>query len=281
MIVTRGVIWPLLLILTGLAFLLANFGYLPPINFGRVITLLWPLLLVVAGIDLVLARRWPLAAVGLQLLVLAAGLAVLSTRPDVVRAGGVAGPVAQVVTVERQGAQSATLRFTVGAGRFELVGGATALLEARSGNADLHERVTRTNDRAEIRLDQQFSGFSGGDRTVAVKVASDIPLTIRLESGAGEFTLDLRDVRATDVRIETGASSLTLILPKPAGNVPVRIQAGASSIVIEVPPGVEAKVTTSGGLISTSGRTETPGYAIATDRVTVSVEAGASSIAVR
>lgn len=281
MIVSRGVIWPLLLILTGLAFLLANFGYLPPINFGRVITLLWPLLLIVAGLDLVLSRRWPLAAVGLQLLVLAGGLAVLSTRPDVVRVGGIDGPVAQTVTVEREGARSATLRFAVGASRFELAGGAAALLEARSGGADLQERVTRTNDRADVRLDQQFSGFSGGDRSVAVKVASDIPMTIRLESGAGEFTLDLREVKATDVRIETGASSLTLVLPKPTGNVPVRIQAGASSIVIEIPAGVEAKVTTTGGLISTSGRTETPGYATATDRVTVTVQAGASSISVR
>jgi len=63
--------------------------------------------------------------------------------------------------------------------------------------------------------------------------------------------------------------------------VPVRIQAGASSIVIDVPDGVEAKVTTTGGLISTSGRTETPGYGAASDRVTVTIEAGASSIVVR
>jgi hypothetical protein len=112
-------------------------------------------------------------------------------------------------------------------------------------------------------------------------VASDVPMTIRLESGAGEFRLDLRDVRATDVRVDTGAAELTVILPKPTGNVPVRIHAGASSIVIEVPSGVEAKVTTTGGLISTSGQTETPGYAAATDRVTVTIQAGASSIVVR
>ena len=156
-----------------------------------------------------------------------------------------------------------------------------ALLEASSENPDLRERVTRTGERADVRLEQEFHGFSGGGRAVSAKVASDIPMTIRLESGAGEFTLDLREVRATDVRVETGASSLTLILPRPTGNVPVRIQAGASSIVIEIPAGVEAKVTTTGGLISTTGRTETPGYAAATDRVTVSVEAGASSINVR
>lgn len=278
---TRGLIWPLLLIAAGTAFLLANFGYIPPFNIGRAITVLWPLALVIVGLDLALSRRMPGGALALQVLVIVAGLGVLATRPDIVNTGGITGPAAQTVTVERNGAKTATMRFAVGAGRFELTGGATALLEARSGNLDLKERVTRSAERADVRVDQEFTGFSAPDRNVSAKVASDIPMTIRLESGAGEFTLDLREVKATDVRIETGASSLTLILPRPTGNVPVRIQAGASSIVIEVPPGVEAKVTTKGGLISTSGQTETPGYAAATDRVTVSVEAGASSINVR
>lgn len=278
---TRGLIWPLLLIGAGLVALLANFGYIAPFNIGRAITVLWPLLLVIVGLDLAVARRMPVAALALQVLAIAAGLGVLATRPDIISTGGLSGPGAETVTVERNGAKTATMRFAVGAGRFELTGGATALLEARSGNLDLKERVTRTAERADVRLDQQFTGFSTPERNVSARVASDIPMTIRLESGGGEFTLDLREVKATDVRIETGASSLTLILPKPAGNVPVRIQAGASSIVIEVPPGVEAKVTTKGGLISTSGRLETPGYATAADRVTVSVEAGASSINVR
>jgi hypothetical protein len=276
----RGVIWPLLLIAAGFAFLLANFGYLPRLDIGRAAGVLWPLVLVLVGIDLALARRRPAVALALQLLVVAAGVGVLATRPDVAQSGALGGPVAQTVTVERQGARTATMRFSTGAGLFELTGGAAALLEARSESTDLRERVSRSGDRADVRLDQEFSGFSTR-RAVSAKVASDIPMTIRVESGAGDFTIDLRDVRATDVRIQTGASSLTLVLPRPSGNVPVRVQAGASSIVIEVPGGVEAKVTTSGGLISTSGRTETPGYATATDRVTVTVEAGASSIVVR
>ncbi len=46
-------------------------------------------------------------------------------------------------------------------------------------------------------------------------------------------------------------------------------------------PLASRSVTTSGGLISTSGRTETTGYAAAKDRVTVTVQAGASSVTVR
>jgi len=280
MIVTRGLIWPILLIAAGATFLLANFGYLPAFNIGRAVVVLWPIVLILVGIDLALSRRMPGAALGLQILALAAGLGLLALRPDLA-APGFNGPVAQTISVERGSSTTATMRFQVGAGRFELTGGAAALLEASSENTDLRERVTRSADRADVRLVQEFHGFSGAGRAVTAKVASDVPMTIRLESGAGEFTLDLRDVKATDVRIETGAASLTLILPKPTGNVPVRIQAGASSIVIDVPDGVEAKVTTTGGLISTSGRTETPGYGAASDRVTVTIEAGAGSIVVR
>ena len=281
MIVTRGLIWPLLLIAAGITFLLANFGYIPPFHVGRAIGVLWPLVLVLVGIDLALSRRMPGAALGLQVLAIVAGFAVLATRPDIVSGAGFSGPVAQAVSIERGTSTTATMRFQVGAGRFELSGGATALLEASSQNADLRERVTRTGGRADVRLEQEFHGFTGLDRAVSAKVASDVPMTIRLESGAGEFTLDLREVKATDVRVDTGAAELTVILPKPTGNVPVTIHAGASSIIIEVPAGVEAKVTVKGGLISTSGRTETPGYAAATDRVTVTIEAGASSIVVR
>ena len=281
MIVTRGLIWPLLLIAAGVTFLLANFGYLPAFHVGRAIGVLWPLVLVLVGIDLALARRMPAAALGLQVVAIVAGLAVLATRPDIVSGASFSGPVAQTVSIERGSSTTATMRFQVGAGRFELSGGATALLEASSQNTDLRERVTRSGSRADVRIEQEFHGFTGPGRAVSAKVASDVPMTIRLESGAGEFRLDLREVKATDVRVDTGAAELTVILPKPTGNVPVTIHAGASSIVIEIPSGVEAKVTVKGGLISTSGPTETPGYAASTDRVTVTIEAGASSIVVR
>jgi len=129
MIVTRGLVWPLLLIVAGVTFLLANFGYIPPFHIGRAIGVLWPLVLVLVGIDLALSRRMPGAALGLQVLAIVVGLGVLATRPDIASGAGFRGPVAQAVSVERGTSTTATMRFQVGAGRFELAGGATALLE--------------------------------------------------------------------------------------------------------------------------------------------------------
>ena len=69
------------------------------------------------------------------------------------------------------------------------------------------------------------------------------------------------------------------------------MNAGASSIVIEVPDGVEVRVTTTGALLTlrssnprvtaSGSAAETAGYASAQARVTVEVTAGASSVTVR
>jgi hypothetical protein len=97
----------------------------------------------------------------------------------------------------------------------------------------------------------------------------------------------MRDIRVTDARINTGASSLEVDLPRPSGDVAITVNAGASSVVIVVPDGVEARVTTTGAIVNMRSENprissgETSGYASSRDRVTVRVTAGASTIAVR
>ena len=139
---------------------------------------------------------------------------------------------------------------------------------------------------------------SSGD--IQVRVASDIPTSLTINVGAGEFDVDLSDVRVTDARVNVGASSMEFVLPKASGNVDVRLNGGASSITLVVPDGVEARVSTSGGFLSlrsdntrvgTGGSiggcvacgnsVETSGYAAARDRVNVTISAGMSSILVR
>ena len=165
-------------------------------------------------------------------------------------------------------------------------------MHAQSDRDDLRLRsATRVGDRMDVRVDQGFAnGFRFGPSAashVQVQLPSDIPVAITVDGGAGEFVVDLSDVQATDVRVNVGAASLRIVLPKSTGDVPVNISAGASSVVIEIPASVEARVTTSGGLVSThvensrvSG-SETTGYATATARVTVRVTGGVSSVVIR
>lgn len=305
MILQRGgVFWPLLLITLGLLFLLSNLGLIAPVSW-RALAGLWPLLLVLVGLDLAFARRWPIPTLAAEVAVIAAGLALVAYMPNlgsgifVIRDGGNGQAK---VAVPRGSATALNLRLDGGAAKsYRVRGGATELVEAQSANPDLRMRASGTTT-VEARLDQvgPHEVFSGTPAEIEVLIASDVPTSLDLNVGAGEFDIDLSNVRLTGADLDIGASSLRLVVPKPTGDIRIRMDAGASSIVVSVPDGIEARISTSGGLLSlrsdnprlgSAGGTggcvacgssvETSGYASAKDRVTVSIQAGASSIVVR
>jgi hypothetical protein len=294
----RGLIWPVLLISIGLAFLAANFGLIAPVSVVALLSL-WPLVLIIVGIDIAVGHRWPLAALGADVLVIALGLALVASSPAATTGifpfsvGGSSGPTSSTVEVPRSDVKSMTLRLSAGAGTYELRGRSSALVHAVSDRDDLRlARADISGDRIDVRLDQGLTGNGlrfgpTAASHVIVAVASDIPTSLTVDAGAGEFTIDASDIKVTDARISVGAASVRFVLPHPAGDVPITLSAGASSIVIEVPAGVEARITSSGGLNSThfenprfSG-SETSGYAGAKDRVTIRISAGVTSIVVR
>lgn len=294
----RGFGFPLVLIAIGLVALLANLG-LAPLSWSAALSL-WPLILVIIGIDLLLAHRAPLAALALDVAVVVLGLVLLVSRPyapdwfPFASFGARDCPTparSASVAAQRESVQRLAFHFSGGAGTFRFSGGASNLVEATSDANDLYFRSSSSGDRVvDVRLTQCEPGGFGG-RNVEVRIASDVPTSLELTGGAGTFDLDLRAVKVSDIRITNGASSTTLALPRPSGDVPVRIIGGASSINIDL-GGAEARVETSGGLTSLNapgassnafGRNsyETPGYASARDRYTVSVTGGVSSVSVR
>jgi hypothetical protein len=305
----RNLFWPLILITIGLVFLLVNFGFVPGVTALSLLNL-WPLLLILAGVDLAIGRRWPLAAIGIDVGVIALGLALLATQPTLLGSpffvidGAPGGE--RDVSVARQSATSLSLDINGGAGRFRVSGGSSALVEAHSANEDLRLRradFDKAGSHADVRIDQSGNRrVGGGTVDVNARIANDVATALQVNGGAGEFVIDLSDVMISRAELNVGAASLTITLPKPTqtspssgakptANVSVEINAGASNITIDVPQGVEARVTTSGALLSlhssnsrmsvSGGSAETSGYASAQARVTVRVTAGASSVTIR
>jgi hypothetical protein len=295
----RGFSWPLILITIGVVFLLANYGVIPGVSALSLLNL-WPLILILVGVDIAIGRRWPLAAIGIDVAVLAFGVALLATQPTflggpffIVNGGA---PGERDVSVPRLSATSMSLTLNGGAGRFQVSGGSTMLVEAHSGEDDVQLRYATSaqpsGPRADVRIDQTGNRrFGGSTADVEARVASDVPTDLSVNGGAGVFTIDLSDVTLSRADLNVGAASLTLTLPKPTKEVGIDVHAGASTIVVVVPEGVEARVTTTGlvlSLRSTNSRinpngssAETSGYGSATARVTVRITAGASSIAIR
>jgi hypothetical protein len=288
----RGLLFPAVLILLGVVFLLGNLGYIPPVQL-RAIVQLWPLILVVWGIEMVIGRREPILALALELGIIVLAIALVALQPAGLFAPTFAGPSEAIV--QREGATTLSLRVTGGAGDYRVSGGAAALVEARSERGQIRARTTRRDGSADVRVDPaevtDLFRFNGPPQGVSVQIANDVPASIRIEGGAGDFTLDMRDLTVTDARIETGASNVHVMLPTPHGDIPVRIQAGAASVEIELPAGIEMRLTTRGGALSvqssnprlalTGGAGETSGYAAAKDRVTVTFEGGAATVTVR
>ena len=308
----RSLSWPLLLITIGIVFLLVNFGFIPGVTALQLLNL-WPLLLILAGVDIALGRRWPLAAIGIDVAVIALGLALLATQPTMFAGspffivnGGTPGE--RDVSVARQSATSLSLDINGGAGRFRVSGGSTSLVEAHSANDDLRLRradFDKGGAHADVRIDQSGNrrvGTAGVD--VETRIANDVATELQVNGGAGEFVIDLSDVIISSAELNVGAASLTITLPKPSlsqtpaaggaqptGNISVEINAGASNITIGVPDGVEARVTTTGALLTlhssntrmtvSGGSAETAGYGSAQARVSVKVTAGASSVTIR
>ena len=304
----RGLSWPLVLITIGIVFLLVNFGFIPGVTALQLLSL-WPLLLILAGVDIAIGRRWPLAAIGIDVAVIALGLALVATQPTMAGLpfsfSDRAVPGQSDVSVDRRSATSLSLDINGGAGRFRVSGGSTMLVDASSPNEDLRLRraeFDKSGEHADVRLDQS-SASRVGTVDVRVRVASNVPTELTINGGAGDFTVDLSDVAVSGAELNVGAASLTLTLPnsaaltelvtgaKPPADVNIEVNAGASSIIVEVPDAVEARVTTTGALLSlrstnprlvTSGSAgETTGYATAQTRYTVRITAGASSVTIR
>lgn len=294
----RGFGLPLVLIAVGVVALLANFGVLP---FSPLAMLaLWPVLLVIAGIDLLLSRRAPVAALALDAAVVVGALALLVSQPNLptivpfVNIGSrdcPAGAAQGALSIPRDGAQKLSLHLTGGATTYRVLAPAGALVEARSDLEQLHSRVSRSGDAIDVNITQCWNGPIMTGRDVEVRIAGDVPTALDLTGGAGSFELDLREVRLTELRLTNGASSTKIQLPRPSGDVSVRITGGASSTDIDL-GGAAARVETTGGLTSLNspstvttgvGRSvyETPGYASAADRYTITVTGGVSSVTVR
>jgi LiaI-LiaF-like transmembrane region len=186
------------------------------------------------------------------------------------------------VTVPAEGASRLELSLRLGAGRYRLRGGAAALVDASASEPTIHHAVDRAGDLARVRLSTSLNPLAWGWHTGmdwAIGVSSGVPVVLDIQAGAGTFDLDLSDVAIASASMAIGAAELRVLLPRPRGDVPIRVEGGAASFTFQIPAGVQARVTST-GLISTRGPTETPGYATATDRVSVSVTGGAASVQV-
>ena len=121
-----------------------------------------------------------------------------------------------------------------------------------------------------------------------VGLSGEVPLDLRIDTGAARARLDLSELIVRNLELRTGASETRIRLPRAAGATSVRAETGAASLVIEVPTGVGARIRSRMALGSTdvdqarfprdASGFESPDYASAPNRADIDVQGGVGSV---
>lgn len=289
------------LILVGIVALLWNFDVLPD-RFWPVAWSLWPVALVAVGAGLALSRVRVWLGSTAFLVVLIAGF---GTAWGLAAAGQ--GPVLhrQTIGVERGQATAARLEVNVGAGSLSL--GAQAppgllvagKLESRA--MDSTYAITESHQpggRSVVTLGsapgREITFWPGHDPSEDwfLHLTPDIPTEVRVEAGAADIDLNLRDLILQRLEIEGGAADIEVVMPAAAGTTEASIEVGAASVRITVPQGVAARIEVDAGLSSVQINESrfpkasddvyiSPDFDRAANRVDISIDAGASHVEIR
>jgi len=205
----------------------------------------------------------------------------------------------EAISIPLEGAAEADIRFKHGAGSLRigaLPNGNELLSGTCVGGVDLevHRHADRIKARLRTAPDVWF-GFPGtmGGRGLAwdLKLSPSVVLKLDLESGASELTLDLTELKVSELQVRTGASSSDITLPARAGHTHVTVKAGAAAVNLRLPEGVAARIYIQSGLAGisvdtnrfpqNSGGYETPGYITAANNAEIRIETGVGSIDIR
>ena len=256
-----NIFWGGVLILLGVLFLLQTQNIIPSI-----FPYLWPLALILIGGWMVLNVYW---------------------RPTPSDEDTFSMPLGEAKRVK--------YKFSHGAGEIEITGGAPmgqALVGSSASGMNRNSHMD--GDRLEVHVEAgaSFIPFVGPANGVwRFQLAQDVPITLKVEAGASQTKMDLKDVLATDIQLETGASNTDVTMPA-RGASHLDLEAGVASVNIRVPEGTAARIRVKEGLTSLNVDTnrfpqldsrlyQSSNFDSATDRAEISIEAGLGSITIK
>lgn len=199
------------------------------------------------------------------------------------------------LSIPLETAKRASITLEHGAGKLNISSG-TSVSEILSGKfgSEINNTTKLNGDQIQVKLHpypQFLSWFPGDGLNWDVKINKNVPISLKIESGASSADINLSDLKVTDLDIDTGASNLEISLPSGAGNTHVEIDAGASSLLIHIPEKVAAKIALKTGVSSISINSnrfpligkyayESPDYAAAENKIDMTINAGVGSITV-
>ncbi len=257
----RGsIFWGVLLILLAALLFLRQMGKIS----GDIFSYFWPLFIIAVGIWLIISfysRKQPIKG--------------------------------DRLSIPLEGATSAYLRFTHGAGRLNLHSGADSgeiVNGTFSAGLDYKSRLSGSQLEVKLRLHAPvWNWWPGESLDWDIGLNKEVPLSLKIDTGASASILDLTELKVTDLDFDSGASSTEIYLPRSAGTTHVDIDTGASSLKLHVPSGAAARIRVKTGMSSINiaagrfprldgGLYQSEDYATAVNRADITIDSGVGSI---
>jgi hypothetical protein len=250
-----SLVFPIILIVLGVLFLLSNLNIISDIDWGT-IWKLWPIILIALGLEVILGRRISFGAALLVVLIVIIGGAALWWSVVV----GTGDRTAEYFSWPMNGIERAELELQAGVGKLQLVGYddmadlLVADLDLAPG-AEVSHDLEVQGDVAQgwITSDRDFFALppiiGGKSSQWDLRLNTRTRWEMDVNSGVGDVRLDLSDLRVTDLNVDSGIGAITLTLPR-RGAVKARVDGGIGDVRITIPEGVEARIRVDRGLSS-------------------------------
>lgn len=292
--------WGLAFIVFGFLFLLVNYNVLDSSVFSQ-IWKLWPLVIVVMGFSILSKGSSRIVGIisGIVIAILVLAGLYIAILPTVQCTSGtcIIEPSAQTTIISepiQEKAQKTEITLETGAGSLQVEGGSSLLVEGDIVNNTSEPKIVRSFEQNtdKVTISNTFTKnmfwFKAFDNNWNIKLNKELPLDLILKNGAVDAEIDLRNTNLKNLKIEGGASSLDITLPKPEERQRVEISAGASSINIKVPKNIALNIEVETGLSSNNFEErgllksnniyKSNNYDQATKKIDLVIKAGASSI---
>lgn len=262
-------VFPIILIAIGVLFLVHNWR--PAFDPWPVLETYWPLLLIFVGLgkmyDTFQRSRNPGASAGFSpgttigalAFVLVLVLLIWHGRSFARRNDSYYGSKHTAQTVDLQGATSARARLEISAGQLTINGGGSHLLDAdfTYSNSFEEPRVDYSvaNGVGQLNISQhsQSVHFGRSHNEWNVRFGQEIPLELKVDMGAGQGNLHLRDVPLTRLDLHIGAGQVDVDLTGDRKkDLTAEIQGGVGQANVRLPRNVGVIAQAHGGIGSIS-----------------------------
>jgi energy-coupling factor transporter transmembrane protein EcfT len=330
---------PVVLIAIGVFFLLVNLGVIEDYSFNwTAVFQLWPLFLILIGINIIVKQApQPLGGILSALVGFAAigifGYVLLFGEDDATlnRFEVINSPLeyqTEQINYAPGDVETAVIKIdfgTTGGDVAALVDSNSLIAGQVSYLGDLVFKTSASDTHAEVLLDEKIEGwtwlnpgdwnFDESSARWELGLNPAVETDLHLDAGAGSVNYDLADLRLSELVVDGGAGSMTIMLPDGVydaavdhgagtlritlpenGRSSLNIDGGAGGITLLLPASMEARVNVNSdaGSFNPDGRFiqirgdddnegvwETAGYATAGNQIDITIDIGAGSVTIQ